>query len=124
MEPAEDRAADDGTLSGHRLRHWRLAVATGSGVTLAVAHTISNQLESGTLSRINVAGTPAKGIWYASSLIGNPLPAAQALRRFMTTPEATHATLGGGGVPPRRLHPPVHVTLWSSISGPNRAKKG
>jgi DNA-binding transcriptional LysR family regulator len=101
-----------------------VAVAAGSGVTLAVAHTVNNQLQNGSLSRVNLAGTPVKGIWYASSLIGNPPPAALALRRFMTTPEATHATLGGGGVPPGRLHPPVHVTLWSSISGPGRAKKG
>jgi DNA-binding transcriptional LysR family regulator len=101
-----------------------VAVAAGSGVTLAVAHTINNQLRTGALSRVNVGGTPVKGIWYASSLIGNPPPAALALRRFMTTPEATHATLGGGGVPPGRLHPPVHVTLWSSISTPGRAKQG
>jgi DNA-binding transcriptional LysR family regulator len=100
-----------------------VAVAAGGGVTLAVAHTITNQLQTGSLARLNVAGTPVKGIWYASSLSGNPLPAALALRRFMTTPEATHATLGGGGVPPGRLHPPVHVTLWSSISGPGRARK-
>jgi len=100
------------------------AVAAGSGVTLAIAHTISNQLEGGSLSRINVAGAPIKGMWYGSSLIGPPPPAALALRRFMTTPEATHATLGGGGVPPGRLHPTVHVTLWSGISGPNRARSG
>jgi LysR family transcriptional regulator, low CO2-responsive transcriptional regulator len=101
-----------------------IAVAAGSGVTLAVAHTINNQLQTGSLARLDVAGTPVKGIWYASSLIGNPPPAALALRRFMTTPEATHATLGGGGVPPGRLHPPVHVTLWSSISRRGQAKKG
>jgi DNA-binding transcriptional LysR family regulator len=98
------------------------AVAAGGGVTLAVAHTITSQVQAGALARVNIAGMPAKGIWYASSLIANPPPAALALRRFMTTPEATHATLGGGGVPPGRLHPPVHVTLWSGISGTDRVR--
>jgi len=99
------------------------SVAAGNGITLSIAHTVSHQLATGILTRVPVAGTPVKGIWYVSSLMGNPPPAARALRRFMSTPEATHATLGGGGVPPGRLHPPVHVTLWSSISGPDRVRR-
>jgi hypothetical protein len=41
-------------------------------------------------------------------------PAAWALRRFVTTPEATQAMLArAGGVPAERFRPPVHVTIWS-----------
>jgi len=93
------------------------AVAAGHGVTLAIAHTVAEELGRGMLARVRVAGTPVSGMWYASTLGSNQTPrAALALRRFVTTPEATHAALAGGGVPPGRSHPPIHITLWSGIS--------
>ena len=93
------------------------AVVSGHGVTLAIAHTVAEELERGMLARVGAAGTPVRGMWYASTLGSNQTPrAALALRRFVTTPEATHAALAGGGVPPGRSHPPIHITLWSGIS--------
>jgi hypothetical protein len=54
-------------------------------------------------------------MWHASMLgPDRRTPAAWALRRFVTTPEATQAMLAGaGGVPAERFRPPVHVSLWS-----------
>jgi DNA-binding transcriptional LysR family regulator len=93
------------------------AVASGRGVTLAVAHTVGEELDRGMLSRVGIAGTPVRGMWYASTLAGSQTPrAALALRNFLMTPEGTHAALAGGGVPPGRAHPPIHITLWSGIA--------
>jgi DNA-binding transcriptional LysR family regulator len=93
------------------------AVASGHGVTLAVAHTIGDGLDRGMLARVGVAGTPVKGMWYASTLAGSQTSRpALALRNFLMTPEGTHAALAGGGVPPGRAHPPIHITLWSGIA--------
>jgi LysR family transcriptional regulator, low CO2-responsive transcriptional regulator len=94
------------------------AAAAGHGITMAIAHTVTHQLASGILARVGLAGTPVKGMWYASTLAGNlaPRPAA-AFRRFVATPEAARATLTGeGGVAPGRLSPPTHITLWSGIA--------
>jgi DNA-binding transcriptional LysR family regulator len=92
------------------------AVAAGHGVTLAIAHTVAEELDRGMLARVGVRGTPVRGMWYASTLAGKHTPrAALALRRFVITPEATHAALAGGGVPPGRTRPPIHITLWSGI---------
>ena len=93
------------------------AVVSGHGVTLAIAHTVAEELERGMLARVGAAGTPVRGMWYASTLASNQTSrAALALRRFVITPEATHAALAGGGVPPGRSRPPIHITLWSGIS--------
>lgn len=94
------------------------AAASGHGVTMAIAHTVADQLASGILVRVGRAGAPIKGMWYASTLGANlaPRPAA-AFRRFVTTPEAARATLSGeAGVAPGRLNPPIHITLWSGIA--------
>jgi LysR family transcriptional regulator, low CO2-responsive transcriptional regulator len=92
------------------------AAAAGRGVTLAVAHTIAAELDRGMLARVSAAGTPVRGMWYASILAGNQTPrAALALRNFVVTPEGTHAALAGAGIPPGRAHPPIHITLWSGI---------
>jgi LysR family transcriptional regulator, low CO2-responsive transcriptional regulator len=93
------------------------AVVSGHGVTLAIAHTVAEELERGMLSRVGAAGTPVRGMWYATTLASNQTSrAALALRRFVITPEATHAAVAGGGVPPGRSRPPIHITLWSGIS--------
>ncbi len=91
------------------------ATVAGEGVMLAVAHTIGDELRRRALVRLDVAGTPADGLWYASTLAADRRSAgAWALRRFVTTPEATQAMLARrGGVPAERVRPAVYTTLWS-----------
>jgi DNA-binding transcriptional LysR family regulator len=93
----------------------RDAAVAGQGVMLAVSHTASEELRRGALARLDVRGTPVEGLWHASTLVADRRsPAAWALRRFVTTPEATQAMLArGGGVPAERFRPAVYVTLWS-----------
>jgi molybdate transport repressor ModE-like protein len=125
--------ADPDTAVGSFLRHKRVspgevrafpshaaaraAAAAGRGVMLAIAHTVVDELRRGALVRLDVAGTPLEGLWHASALAGDrPPPAAQALRRFVTTPEATQAMLSRpGDVPAGRFRPPVYVTLWEAL---------
>ena len=48
------------------------------------------------LVRLDVRGTPIVELWHASTLgLGRALPAALALQRFATTPEATQAISTG-----------------------------
>lgn len=88
-------------------------VASGRGVTLAIAHTVRDELERGALVELDVRGTPISGLWFVSTLREElRTPSAEALRRFVTKPEATRAMLArGGGVPAERF---VHMgTRWS-----------
>jgi LysR family transcriptional regulator, low CO2-responsive transcriptional regulator len=88
-------------------------VASGRGVTLAIAHTVRDELERGSLVELDVRGTPISGLWYVSTLRPELRTAsAEALRRFVTLPDATRAMLArGGGVPAERF---VHAgTRWS-----------
>ncbi len=88
-------------------------VASGRGVTLAIAHTVRDELERGALVALDVRGTPISGLWFLNTLREElRTPSAEALRRFVTMPEATRAMLTrGGGVPAERF---VHVgTRWS-----------
>jgi len=88
-------------------------VASGRGVTLAIAHTVRDELERGALVELDVRGTPISGLWYASFLRPELRTAsAQELQRFITLPDATRAMLArGGGVPAERF---VHIgTRWS-----------
>jgi DNA-binding transcriptional LysR family regulator len=88
-------------------------VASGRGVTLAIAHTVRDELERGALVELDVRGTPISGIWYVSTLRPELRTAsADTLKRFMTTPDATRAMLArSGGVPAERF---VHIgTRWS-----------
>jgi len=92
------------------------AAAAGEGVTLAIAHTVLDALRRGSLVRLDVRGTPLDGMWHAATL-GRDLrsPVADALRRFVTTPDATQAIVARpGGVPAGRFRPPVYVTIWSA----------
>jgi DNA-binding transcriptional LysR family regulator len=93
----------------------RVQVAAGRGVMLAIAHTVLDELERGALIALDVRGTPIQRLWFASMLAPDRRTAAAwALRRFVTTAEATQAMLArAGGVPAERFRPPVHVTLWS-----------
>jgi LysR family transcriptional regulator, low CO2-responsive transcriptional regulator len=91
------------------------AVAAGQGLSLAVAHTVLDELRRGTLVSLDVPGTPFDGLWHATTLgKDRRSPAAWSLRRFVTTPEATQAMLArSSGVPAGRFRPAVYVTLWS-----------
>jgi DNA-binding transcriptional LysR family regulator len=92
------------------------AAEQGGGVMLAIAHTVLDELRRGALVRLDVRGTPVDRLWYASTLgPDRRTPAAWALRRFVTTPEATQAMLARSrGVPAGRFRSPVYVTLWST----------
>lgn len=100
----------------HRLDGEADAVAEvrpGRGILLALVHLVAADLRAGTLVRLPVAGTPVTGVWWATLAAGGVAPpAARALQRFLTTPDATTALLAR---PPRReRHRPVRVELWSS----------
>jgi hypothetical protein len=83
---------------------------------LAIAHTVLDPLRRGSLVRLDVAGTPREAMWHAATLPADRrAPAADALHRFVTTPEATQAIVARpGGVPAGRFRPPVYVTIWSA----------
>jgi LysR family transcriptional regulator, low CO2-responsive transcriptional regulator len=93
------------------------AAAAGEGVMLAIAHTVHDAIRRGGLRRLDVRGTPRDGMWHATTLhAGRRSPAADALRRFVTTPEATQAIVARpGGVPAGRFRPPVYVTIWTAV---------
>jgi DNA-binding transcriptional LysR family regulator len=86
-------------------------VAAGRGVTLAVAHTVRDELERGALVVLDVRGTPIPGLWHVSVLGPERRTApADALRRFVTLPEATRAMLArAGGVPDERSRPAIQT---------------
>jgi LysR family transcriptional regulator, low CO2-responsive transcriptional regulator len=87
-----------------------VAAVAGEGVVLALAH----ELRGRRLVRLDVRGTPAVELWHASTLgLGRALPAALALQRFATTPEATQAIAARPAPASRRG---VHVTLWRAVS--------
>jgi hypothetical protein len=71
----------------------------------------------GSLVRLDVRGTPLDAMWHAATLAEDRRSAeATALRRFVTSPEATQAIVARpGGVPAGRFRPPVYVTIWSAV---------
>lgn len=90
------------------------AVARGQGVGPALLHTVRAELRSGSLVRIPVVGTPLEERWHATTLGHDRLPAAAALQRYLTTPEATQALVSGAaGTPATRMRLSVSITLWS-----------
>lgn len=94
------------------------AAAGGEGVILTLAHAVLDEIRRRALVRLDVRGTPMIERWQASTLgLGRALPAALALQRFATTPEATQAISSGrAGRAPARVRPAVHVTLWRSVA--------
>jgi DNA-binding transcriptional LysR family regulator len=94
------------------------AAAAGEGITLTLAQSVLDELRRRSLIRLDVRGTPIVELWYASTLgLGRALPAALALQRFATTPEATHAiSTGRAGTVSARVRPKVHVTLWQTVA--------
>jgi LysR family transcriptional regulator, low CO2-responsive transcriptional regulator len=98
------------------------AAAAGEGVMLAIAHTVLDALRRGALVRLDVRGTPREAMWHAATLPDERRsPVAGALRRFVTTPDATQAIVARpGGVPAGRFRPPVYVTIWSAVDAQPR----
>ena len=98
------------------------AAAAGEGIALTLAQTALEPIRRRTLARLDVRGTPLVELWHASTLgLGRALPAALALQRFVTTPEATHAiSTGRAGTVPARVRPRVHVTLWQTVAASRR----
>ena len=62
--------------------------------------------------RLHGSTLQAESVWSLMTL-APPTSAVEELRRFVTTPRATHAMLRGTGVEISRFRPSVHVTLWS-----------
>jgi DNA-binding transcriptional LysR family regulator len=91
------------------------AAADGAGVAPAVEHLVSQQLRRGELSLVELRGSPTDAYWHVSLLDrAHRSPAASALRRFLSTPEAMHVMRSPtAGVAPSRFRPPVYVTIWS-----------
>lgn len=94
------------------------AAVAGDGIVFTLAHSVLTELRSRALVALDVRGTPAVELWYASTLgLGRALPAALALQRFATTSEATQAMLRGRvGSISTRVQRGVHVTLWRSVA--------
>jgi DNA-binding transcriptional LysR family regulator len=90
-----------------------VAARAGDGVLLALGHAVREDLRTGTLVRLPVEGTPVTGLWWATIPgEGRATSAARALRRFLTTPDATTALLSRPARP-ARSRPTVRVELWS-----------
>jgi DNA-binding transcriptional LysR family regulator len=94
------------------------AAAAGEGIVLTLAHAVVDEVRRRALVRLDVRGTPVVELWHASTLgLGRALPAALALQRFATTPEATQAiSTGRAGAVSTQVRPKVHVTLWQSVA--------
>jgi DNA-binding transcriptional LysR family regulator len=94
------------------------AAAAGEGIVLTLAHAVVDEVRRRALVRLDVRGTPIVEMWHASTLgLGRALPAALALQRFATTPEATQAISSGrAGAVSSQARPKVHVTLWESVA--------
>ncbi|MCW2634252.1 MAG: LysR family transcriptional regulator [Blastococcus sp.] len=89
------------------------AVRSGDGLLLALEHAVCGDLRRGALVRLPAAGTPVTGMWWATVPgAGRAAPAARALQRFLTTPDATTALLARPERP-ARARPTVRVELWS-----------
>ncbi len=94
------------------------AAAAGEGLILTLVHSVVGEVRRRALVRLDVRATPIVELWHASTLgLGRALPAALALQRFATAPEATQAmTSGRAGAISSRSRPAVHVTLWRSVA--------
>jgi hypothetical protein len=84
------------------------------GLSLAVRHSVTDDLRAGRLTVLEGPGLRAQGRWAALALpVHSQVPAAAELLRFITTPRATQAMVHGAGAQVGRFRPSVHVTLWS-----------
>ena len=94
------------------------AAAAGEGIILTLAHSVLDEVRRRALVRLDIRGTPIVELWHANTLgLGRAVPAALALQRFATTPEAMQAiSTGRAGTVSTRVRPKVHVTLWRSVA--------
>jgi hypothetical protein len=94
------------------------AAVAGEGIMLVLSHAVVDEVRRRSLVRLDVRGTPIVEMWHASTLgLGRALPAALALQRFATTPEATQAISSGrAGAVSTTVRPKVHTTLWQSVA--------
>ena len=85
---------------------------------LAIAHTVLDPLRRGDARAARRARHAARrhvARRDARRATGAPR-VADALRRFVTTPDATQAIVARpGGVPAGRFRPPVYVTIWTAV---------
>jgi DNA-binding transcriptional LysR family regulator len=97
------------------------AVAAGEGVMLAFWHAATQALRRRAVVRLAVRGTPVVDLWHAATLPDEHcLTGAAALRRFVTTAEATQAMAAPRrGVPAALVRAPIHATLWHSVARPD-----
>jgi DNA-binding transcriptional LysR family regulator len=93
------------------------AAAAGEGIVLTLVHSVVEQVRRHALTRLDVRGTPIVELWHGNTLgVGRALPAALALQRFATTPDATQAiATGRAGAISQRTRPKAHVTLWRGV---------
>jgi len=91
------------------------AAEKGEGVAPAISHLVAAELRHGSLVCLPVEQMPLELMWHATTLTADRgSPAKSALRRFISSPDATHAMHTPlSGVPPSRFRPPVYVTIWS-----------
>jgi DNA-binding transcriptional LysR family regulator len=94
------------------------AAVAADGLVLTLAHAALPEVRRRALVRIDVRGTPIVELWHASTLgVGRALPAALAMQRFATSPEATQlVSTGRAGASSSRARARPHVTLWSSVA--------
>ena len=92
-----------------------VAAEKGEGIAPAISHLVAAELRRGSLVALDVEGMPLELMWHSTTLLADRRsPAVAAFRRFVATPDATHAMYTPlSGVPPSRFRPPVYVTLWS-----------
>jgi molybdate transport repressor ModE-like protein len=91
------------------------AAEQGQGVAPAISHLVGAEIRRGSLVALDIRGTPVPLMWHATMLAPERRTASAAsLRRFIATPDATHAMHAPmSGVAPSRFRPPVYVTIWS-----------
>jgi DNA-binding transcriptional LysR family regulator len=91
------------------------AAARGEGVAPGLRHLAVPRLRRRELQVLDVPRTPAERYWHATTLPADRRhPAAEALHRFLGTPEGMRLlSAPGSGVPATTFRPPVHVTIWS-----------
>jgi len=92
-----------------------VAAESGEGIAPAIHHLVAPEVARGSLVTLPVEGMPLELMWYSTTLESDRRsPSATAFRRFVATPDATHAMhTPSSGVPPSRFRPPVYVTIWS-----------
>ena len=86
------------------------AVRAGHGLTLALSHVVREEVRRGVVVPLPLVGTPIRDLWWVSVPgQGRATASARALRRFLTTPDATTALMSGRARP----RPTVRVALWT-----------